>query len=715
MTMLPKDFSRIPKITDTQGDLPQETAEDYTSLEGLVRTRFQRARLARQQEQELIWLASYRAWRGELSPDEAAAINSTKARMGAASSVYIKITKTKATAAYGQVCEILFANNEFPIGIEPEKRKEGLDKDVTVMPEGVQYGDEVQDIYGYNGDGRDIPKGATPNTLIANLKSGLKNLLSGKKLVEGPSPDSKQFPTIHPNEMAADNLEKVMKTQLEEGFGEKILRKAAYECVLYGTGVMKGPFSCNEVRPDWKLEDDSSITYNPCTVLTPKFSHVSVWNLYPDPDAETMNQAEFVIERHLLSRTHLRQLLHMPMFNKEAINELLKTNPHYQTEFWEQQIGKYRTSMPNNKYEVLEYWGSVDKEMVQAFGLTLPEEGLNTVQVNVWTCNGYILRVILNPFLPQHMPYHVVPYEEHPHRIWGIGVPENMADTQMLMNGHMRMSIDNLRLAGNLVIEVNEAQLVPGQDFTIFPGKVFRKQGGAPGQSVYGITFPNTSQSHLQMFDKVRQLADEATGLPSYAHGAQGGGGTTRTASGMSMLMSAAALNIKTVAANFDNLLTSVGQALFRWNMQFNTKDKDIRGNFKVVAKGTASLMQREVVTQRLLSLLQVGGKSPFLKQDEIIKELVRNMDLDGDKFVNDPETAKLYADVMGSLNQQAQGGQPDAGQNGAPGQGQPTTGGVNPSDQSGSGGGNIGFGGGPAQGNMQDNKVFPQNQGKTS
>ncbi len=322
-------------------------------------------------------------------------------------------------------------------------------------------------------------------------------------------------------------------------------------------------------------------------------------------------------------------------------------------EFWEQQIGKYRATAINNQYEVLEYWGTVDKELIDALGIEVPDETLNVVQVNVWVCQGEILRVVLNPFLPTVIPYHIVTYEEHPHRIWGIGVPENMSDIQMLINGHYRMMTDNLRLAGNLVFEVNEAQLVPGQDFTIFPGKVFRKQGGAPGQSIFGISFPNTAQAHMQAVDKARAMADEATGLPSFAHGQTGAQSGIRSASQTSMLMSAAALNIKTVAKNFDELITSVGESLFRWNMQFNTEDKEIRGNLKIVAKGTASLMQREVVTQRLLSLLQIGANpaiAPFLKVDQIIKEIVRNMDLDSDKFVNDPETAKLFAASMSQM-----------------------------------------------------------------
>ena len=99
-----------------------------------------------------------------------------------------------------------------------------------------------------------------------------------------------------------------------------------------------------------------------------------------------------------------------------------------------------------------------------------------------------------------------------------MGIAENMDDTQTLMNGFMRMSVDNAVLSGNLLIEVDETNLVPGQDLTVYPGKVFRRQGGAPGQGIFGTKFPNVSGENMQMFDKARQLADESTGFPSFAH-----------------------------------------------------------------------------------------------------------------------------------------------------------------------------------------------------
>ena len=108
------------------------------------------------------------------------------------------------------------------------------------------------------------------------------------------------------------------------------------------------------------------------------------------------------------------------------------------------------------------------------------------------------------------------------------------------------------------------------------------------------------------MFDRFRQLADEATGIPSYSHGNTGVQGMTRTASGMSMLMGAASLNIKTVVKNLDDfLLKPLGKAFYQWNMQFYEGELNVTGDLEVKATGTSSLMQKEVRSQRLTTFLQ--------------------------------------------------------------------------------------------------------------
>ena len=296
----------------------------------------------------------------------------------------------------------------------------------------------------------------------------------------------------------------------------------------------------------------------------------------------------------------------------------------------------------------------------------------------------------------------VCPYETNPYQFFGIGIPENMEDSQMVMNGHARMAIDNLALAGNLVFDVDETMLVPGQDMKVFPGKIFRRQSGQTGQAVHGVKFPNTAYENLQMFDKFRQLADEATGIPSYSHGATGVQSTTRTASGMSMLMGAAALSIKTVIKNIDDyLLKPLGQSLFYWNMQFNDDAPHIQGDLEIKAQGTSSLMQKEVRSQRLMTLMQTASNpalAPFVRWHTCLTEIAKSLDIDPDQLINDPEKAAIYAQIMGMAN----GNQNNTTAAGGQGQMGPTgsvPAGASPTDPTGAGGGNIGTGDVPMPG----------------
>ena len=138
------------------------------------------------------------------------------------------------------------------------------------------------------------------------------------------------------------------------------------------------------------------------------------------------------------------------------------------------------------------------------------------MQVNAWVAGSQLIRIVMNPFTPKRIPYLAFDYERNPYSFFGVGVAENMDDSQQIMNGHMRMAIDNLALAGHMVFDVDENALVPGQTMEIYPGKVFKRQSGVPGQAVYGIKFPNTAPENMQIFDKFRQIADESTGCLLY-------------------------------------------------------------------------------------------------------------------------------------------------------------------------------------------------------
>ena len=664
------------------------TDEPVGTVVAFVTDRFSRSKTARYQD-ENRWIRSYRNYRGLYGHD-------VKFTSTEKSRVFIKVTKTKVLAAYGQIVEVLFGNNKFPISIDPTALPEGVEEaahfetNAEIQKANKSTQGASQEASGPSMESMALKPGETLPELMERIGGLNKSLEPVADILEAGHGKTATEVTLFPAQIAAKKMEKKIQDQLQESNASKKLRTAAFECALFGTGVMKGPFAVDKEYPKW--DDDG--TYKPVIKTMPSCDAVSLWDFYPDPDANNMDESEYVVERHKMSRSQMRALKKRPFFRDTAIDVALAAGESYTKEWWEMVMEDADTEVSIERYEVLEFWGFIDREMLEQYNVEIPKElrKADQVNANIWVCNGQVLRLVMNPFNPQVIPYYAMPYEVNPYSFFGVGLAENMDDTQTLMNGFMRMSVDNAALSGNLILEVDENNLVPGQDLAIYPGKVFRRSGGAPGQAIFGTKFPNVSNENMQMFDKARQLADESTGLPSFAHGQTGVTGVGRTASGISMLMSAANGSIRTVIKNVDDyLLAPLGKAFFSFNMQFD-HDPDIKGDLEVKARGTSSLMANEVRSQRLTQFLQVVQNpvlAPFARMDYIIREIADSMDLDPDKVVNSFAEAAVQAEVLKKFQAENPEESPPADPNAPPSpQGGPPQGGPN-----GNGGGTIGTG----------------------
>jgi hypothetical protein len=674
--------------------------EQMPGLAAYVRAKFEDSENGRYAHEQR-WLQSYKNFRGIYD-------STTQYRESEKSQVFIRITKTKVLAAYGQIIDILFANKKFPLVVESTPVPEGIAEFAHMETPLDQM--QPQDPFGFAGDGRELAPGALQAEESKAFLGGLQGEYGQLPLAEGPAKIGE--PQIEPAKIAARRMEKTIHDQLLDTNAVNVLRSSIFESCLLGTGIVKGPFNFYKRIHRWERDDTGERQYVPEEKTVPRIEMVSAWDFHPDPSATSIDDCEYVIERHRMNRQQLRALIKRPYFNAEAIQECLVKGPNYEDKYYEDTIREDETEpyYQGNRYEVLEYWGVLDSKLAREAGLEGAEQmsEFDEVQVNVWVCGGMVIRCVLNPFTPARIPYQVFPYEINPYQLWGVGVAENMEDAQKLMNGHVRMAIDNLALAGNLVFDVDEASLVPGQNMDIFPGKIFRRQSGVTGTAINGLKFPNTAGENLQMYQISRQLADEETGIPSIVHGQTGVTGTGRTAAGLSMLMGSAGLSMKTVIKNIDDhLLKPLGESYFQWNMQFNEESEDIIGDLEIKPRGVAAVMQKEVRTQRLTSLLQTVSNpmlAPFIKIPNLMRELAISQDIDPDSLVNDANEAQLYAKMLQGLMANVQQGASEAG--GAAGQepaGMDGAGGVSPSpegtDVQGSGNGTIGVGTAPTAG----------------
>ncbi|QIG73100.1 putative portal protein [Rhizobium phage RHph_N3_19] len=669
----------VPEASDVPND-----DRKYSRLVETIREDFSRSERKRYIDEQR-WLECFRNYRGLYGP-------TTQFSSNEKSKAFIKITKTKVMAAVAQITDVLFAGNRFPIGIQPQNLPIGAEDQVHFDPTGQS---QVQ-----------APANKTQNPQMAPHIA--KRFGPKQALLEPIKDDVKSGPgqlptdvTFEPANDAAKKMEKKILDQLDEANASKSLRSVVFELALFGSGVYKGPFAIDKEYPRWGADGK----YDPEIRTIPFVEYVSIWDAYPDCDARSMAEAEKFIQRHRLSKSELRALKKRPYFRGKNIEALISEGPNYSQKYWETALIQQTQNQMNvhDRWEVLEYWGVMDAEVAKENNIKIPKEFKNhdQIQINAWISGGHVLRLVFNPFTPARIPYHVVPYEQNPYSFFGVGVAENMLDTQLLMNGFMRLAVDNAALSSNVILEVNEDYLVPGQSMELFPGKIFRRSGGPTGQAINSVKIDNHTQDALFAFDKARQLSDEATGMPSYAHGQTGVSGTTRTASGMSMLMSAAAQNIKAVVRNIDDyLLMPLGKALFAFNMQFNFEE-DYIGGLEVVAKGTESLMRNEIRSQRLLQLAQFAAPNPsmapLIKWDYILREYAASLDLDEEKVINDPRAAAVQATLMRKMAELS--GQPPQNPNDQGAQGGVPSPTPSPENSTGQGAGNIAPGNSPEPG----------------
>ena len=332
------------------------------NIVGLIQDRFLSAKNARDLDEQR-WLTAYHNYRGLYGKN-------VRFRESEKSRVFVKVTKTKVLAAFGQLVDVVFGANKFPIGITETKVPEGVSKyahldtqnpvpglETTSPDDTIEKGtpENPYDV-GFEGDGRVLKAGATiGNGKFENVPLEVQAEEQGI-LKEGTLP-SPEVIEVSPAQKAARRMEKLIHDQIEESNGASEIRNSLFEAALFGTGVVKGPFNFNKTLNRWTESENGTREYSPIYVRVPRIEFVSIWDFFPDPNATNMAEAEYCFHRHRMNRTQLRDLRNVPYFDKDAIRECLQMGPNYIEEDYEQELKDDSRSddYGASQFEVLEY------------------------------------------------------------------------------------------------------------------------------------------------------------------------------------------------------------------------------------------------------------------------------------------------------------------------------------------------------------------------
>lgn len=598
-----------------QDENKEEMLEEMTEQEAFQMKRQQLeifgARLMRLAEEQVSqrsdieerWFQDLRQYNGQYDPEIAARLNSDPTK----SKVFVNSTRSKTNTVEARLIDMLFPTDDKNWGISP-----------TPVPEIMQSIDSQE---------------PAPNGM-------------------GTVGDM-AFQVMKEAQKRAEKMDKEISDQLEESEYNIRCRDMIHDACVLGTGVLKAPVIIGRERRAWRPMDDGA--GNSVQVLEivadkrPAVERVDPWDFFPDMSATNIEQAEFVLQRHFMTKREIRELLKRPGFIKESVVDLLKTDPD-SSRRTDSHIDKLRSiaglsgSRDENRYEIWEYHGPVDTEELRVCGVEQDdEEVLESYEGIVWFSGNHILKAVINPMDTDERPYSVFCLEQDDTSIFGFGVPRQMRNSQRVMNSAWRMMLENggLSVGGQVVVNRQIVEPADG-DWKLRGRKVwFLTDNTRTVHDAFKIFEIGSNQNDLAaVFNMARSLVDEETATPMIAQG-EIGSAPVNTSSGMSMLMNNSNTVLRRVVKNYDDNITSrVIRRFYDWNMQFNTK-AEIKGDFEVKARGTSALLVKEQQQQSLIQMMQLTA-NPVLGQmvnlPELLRKTAQAMHLSPDELVKSDE-----------------------------------------------------------------------------
>lgn len=593
-----KEQLEILSLTDTQmDDLGAHLSKTYSLWKDA------------KNDVEQEWLRNMRQYNGEYEPEVLAEIQ----KNGGKSQVFVNITRTKVMAAYSKIVDLLFQPGEQPYSINP-----------TPVPDIPNFKEQL------------FLRAAMEIAQVApGLQPGERLDFIDERL------DELEKEYADEAEKRCKKMQKRINDQTLELDFERELKLTILEMCILGSGAMKAGSVRYKREKHWvQTPEGQRLVFTETPI--PELGFVSCWDLYVDPFAISMDDSDGIFRRHVMTPHTFRSLKEVKGFKAEQIEKICDIYPTgnhselpHETE--RRSMAKQNQSVNSGKYEVLEFWGIVSGKQLRMHGVEIGEED-EEYEANVWICGGNVIMARLNPLPGSLRPYNICPYEKNPHSVWGIAPPKMMRHSQATMNAAMRIAIDNGAISSGPLIEVNKDLMAPGTDpQKIYPWKVFVREGGDPAAPAVRFYQPEANQSAImQIMETARRFADEETSLPSYTHGMQSNA-MNSTATGMSMLMGAANINLKSVIKNMDDyLIRPVVEALYHWNMEYSD-DPTIKGDMKVVARGSTALLQKEIQSQRLMQFMSITANpidAPLTDRQYLLREAAKAMEINSERAV---------------------------------------------------------------------------------
>jgi hypothetical protein len=622
--------------TDKEREEARRKAEEtnnnpvVSSLAGHVRAAMTAAEFARTTVSERI-LSSLRQREGEYEADVLKLIKESNG-----TEVFMLLTDTKCRALEAWLIDIMLPSGERPWAIEPTP--------VPDLPQNIIR--KASDMFV-----EDYFVKATAEAAQAGMR--YEESMFNQEHFEEEAEKFKKVLLKRIQERAqedADSLETHIDDELREGNWYKELADFIYDFATYPTAFMEGPIYRRRSVLAWEpVQGEARSELRVIEKVVKEYERIAPYDIWPSPGSKSIQDGNLCVRRRY-RRSDLEALRGVEGYDSDIIDTVLDLYKNgyreyfaYDTEYQDLHDRENEYQDPEGNIDLIKFWGNVQGMMLREWGLTMEQvpDPYREYPVIAYMVGNYVIGAKLNPHPLGRRNIYSASFRKKNDSVWGKSLPELMRDVQNVCNSAARAICNNAAIASGPQVW-QYVDLIPAacERTDLYPWKIWEfssentKNNGQRPMEFYQP--PLVVSQLLEIYDYFQKQGGEVSGIPNYIYGNEDVGGAGETASGLSMLMNAAAKGLRNAAKNIDDgvIAPSIEE---HWLNIMLTRPDLAKGDTKINARASDYLIQQEALHMRRKELLDatnnptdmqiigIGGRAELLREN--VKALKMNIE----------------------------------------------------------------------------------------
>ncbi len=418
---------------------------------------------------------------------------------------------------------------------------------------------------------------------------------------------------------AASEMMLLMEDQCAEGGFSTALADFISDFPIYPFAVFTGPYITRGPRMVWG-KNRPRLT----TEVYATFRAIRPFDFVYSPDSPDTQRGTCVFTRTRWTRRELLAASKLPSYIQENVRDVLESadsstseslawlsSPDLHTKhalkFWASNV---------TPIEVLTHYGIMSGNELQKYNIQgLDKDDFYNCEIAM-ACHRVIqVKVMTNPAMQVRPIYTASFYDTGGDRIAGDGIAQRVRDVERAYHACLMYLMRNASNASAPMCEVDIRRMINQTSDSdlgqIIPGTMYFTNsdlGNSNSPAMKFFNIPSNIPAYAQLMNMFMQLADRVTNIPASAHGEAVGSGAMRTFRGMAMLQGNASKALNSAVTNISNrIFVPLGELLFNMNMLYSN-DTKVKGDSKILAKGTDGILAKEMEKQSAMETLQILG-----------------------------------------------------------------------------------------------------------